>query len=129
MSVTPPVQANHCKVEAIIRAHDLPITFCCSSHGQSGRAHCECVEKFTSCNHLFLLLPFCGRRPWPQVVRSDRLQKVLVAAYWPSFFSGSRGSGGSMGLRGSIWSRMAVLYTKLATITAICLRSSGCRRS
>ena len=46
-----------------------------------------------------------------------------------SFFSGSFGSGFSMGLRGSIWSRMAASYTKLATITEICFRSSGCRRS
>src|SRR5260370_42499937 len=42
---------------------------------------------------------------------------------------GSGGNGGSMGLRGNIWSRCAAMYTKEATITAICFRSSGCRRS
>ena len=48
---------------------------------------------------------------------------------YSSFFSGSFGSGGSMVLRGSILSRIAASYTKLATMTAACFKSSGCRRS
>src|SRR6202522_1872953 len=105
MSIAASVQANHCKVKAIVGAHDLAITLCCSSHGQAGRAHCECVEKFASCNHWFLT----GGSHRHASSNQISLQKVFAAVYWPSFFSGSRGSGGSIGLRGSIWSRMAVL--------------------
>jgi len=41
----------------------------------------------------------------------------------------SSSSGCGSGLRGSIWSRMAVLYTKIASTVAACARSAGCKRS
>src|SRR5581483_5595874 len=39
---------------------------------------------------------------------------------YSGFLVFSGGNGFSIGLRGSIWSRIAVSYTKLATITAAC---------
>src|SRR5208282_383342 len=41
----------------------------------------------------------------------------------------SSSSGCGSGLRGSIWSRMAALYTKIASTVAACARSAGCKRS
>ena len=55
MSVGAAIQTDHGKVEAVIRAKDLAIALCRSSHGQSRRAHGKCIEKLTSCNHHFSL--------------------------------------------------------------------------
>ena len=61
MRVGAPIQADHREVEALVGAQDLAITLCRAAYGQSGRAHCQCVDKFTSCNHDS---PRSGQ-PWP----------------------------------------------------------------
>src|SRR5258708_31251152 len=56
MSISAAIQSNHREVEAVIRTKNLAVAFCRGSHGQPGRAHGKCIEKFTSCNHEFSLL-------------------------------------------------------------------------
>src|SRR5579863_64820 len=51
MGIAAPIKTNYGKVETIIGAEDLGITLCRSSHGQPSRAHRQCIEKLTSCNH------------------------------------------------------------------------------
>src|SRR5260370_41078870 len=54
MSIAAPIQSDHGKVEPIIGTEDLAIALCRSSRRQPCRAHCKCIEKLTSCNHLFI---------------------------------------------------------------------------
>src|SRR5262249_17125368 len=51
MRVATPIQTDNGEVQSIIGTHDLAVTFCRSSHGQTRSPHCQCVEKLTSCNH------------------------------------------------------------------------------
>src|SRR5271170_140589 len=53
MRVSPPIQADDCKIETIISAKNLPIALRRRSDRQTCRSHCKRVEKLASCNHLF----------------------------------------------------------------------------
>src|SRR5258708_24476115 len=53
MSVGATIQANHGKVEAVIRSKDLTVALCRRSYCNGGRSHCEGIKKLTSCNHRF----------------------------------------------------------------------------
>src|SRR5438477_6785340 len=53
MSISPPIQSNHSKVQPIVRAKNPPITLRRGSHGQSRRSHRQRIQKFTSRNHCF----------------------------------------------------------------------------
>jgi hypothetical protein len=55
MSVGAAIQANHGKVEAVIRTKDLAIALCRSPYSKPGRSNCEGIKKLASCNHRFSL--------------------------------------------------------------------------
>jgi hypothetical protein len=55
MSIRPPIETDHRKVEPIIRTHNLTVALRRRSDRQPSRAYRKCVEKFTPCNHFFLL--------------------------------------------------------------------------
>src|SRR5258707_1916264 len=54
MRVAAPIKTDNGKVEPIIGTGDTAIALCRSPHRQPRRANCKCIEKFTSCNHLFI---------------------------------------------------------------------------
>lgn len=83
-------------------------------------------------------LPECchtSDKPCPPSDLRTRARGVPIVLPAPAAFpyssgvSASLGRGPSIGFRGNMPSRMAALYTKSATITAACFRSSACKRS